>query len=267
LDTLSKNAVGQRKVDRRFCFIALFADFRYIACWFRSKKDHSVVVAKKPIALVVGGSSGLGLEIARSLHASNDVHITGRNPVGDFPFHYFNMGTQLLGKATQHLISQFGFIDTLAIAAGYLQKGTIDQLSPDAIVAMAQTNIIGPALLVREVLLQQEILPTFVVVTSTSEWVPRRDEPIYAATKRGMAGLAESLAEDPRIAKTLVVAPSKMATPFWMREGNDPSGGLDPAWVAERSVVQLKEEFYYRHVKILRDPARVEISVNKTARA
>lgn len=221
---------------------------------------------KKPLALIVGGTSGLGYEMAQCLQSSHTVQVTGRNEIEDFPFHYFNMSTKLLSKSVRHLVGRLGVIDTLIIAAGYLQKGKIDELPPDEILAMVQTNIIGPALVVREVLLAQKALPRLMVVTSTSEWVPRLNEPIYAATKRGMAGLAESLAEDDRIGKTLVVAPSKMATKFWQRQEAQVSEGLDPRWVADQALSQFNDTFVYRHVKILRDPERIEVSKNKETR-
>ncbi len=223
--------------------------------------------SKNSVVLVVGGTSGLGLGIARLLQSTHDVRVTGRHYTTEFPYHYFNMREFFVRVRARELVEANGRVDVLVLSAGFHQRGTIDQLHPDEIERMVLTNITGPALLVHELLRRQKSLPCLVAVTSTSEWMPRRDEPIYAATKRGLAGLAESLAEDSRIAKTLVVAPSKMDTPFWTREGHDPSGGLDPAWVAEQTVAQLNDDFYYRHMKILRDPARVEISVNKIARA
>lgn len=225
-----------------------------------------MVGTKKPVTLIVGGTSGLGLEMARQMRETHAVVVTGRKPTEEFPFHYFNMGTQLLGTAVRNLISKCERIDTLVIAAGYLQKGVIDTLKPGDIVAMVQTNLTGPALLVREILLEQDVLPNLICVTSTSEWMPRLDEPVYAATKRGMAGLAESLAEDSRIGKTLVVAPSKMATPFWTKQGGDEAGGLPPQWVATQALGQLLYHYVYRHVAILRDPARLEVRKEKKIR-
>ena len=88
-----------------------------------------------------------------------------------------------------------------------------------------------PTLCIQRLTRKQSQISVFVAITSTSQWVPRANEPIYAATKAGLAHFAHSVSLDPKILQTLVVAPSGMDTKIQRDEGRPQQEGLlDPNW-------------------------------------
>src|SRR3989344_1280106 len=191
-------------------------------------------------ALVVGGTSGLGLEMAKLLLERGDVIVTGRkNPeIAGLTFHRWDMAITTDGLLEQ--VVQMGRlfiggppIDLLIWAAGFYQKGTLGELSTEDILRMNNLGLLAPAIFLKNIIQKQTLLPGFIAITSTSQWTPRKEEPLYTAVKAGLGMLANSLSFDPALGKVLVAAPAGMKTKFWgnaLRETNDM---LDPRWVAE----------------------------------
>lgn len=213
-------------------------------------------------ALILGGSSGLGLELAKQLlTAGYSVHVTGRtNPsVKGLTFHALNLSGAKMVADVEKLIKSLPDIDLLVHAAGFYQEGRITDLTNQQIEDML--NVGGRSLLyvVRAILQKQEKLDTLLVITSSSQWVPRKLEPVYNFVKAGAGHFANSLAEDGRINKVLVDGQFGMQTPFW-RDMQHPDWDkmLDPTWVAEQLMGQLQDNYTYRFIKIHRDPGKVE---------
>ena len=211
--------------------------------------------------LIIGGTSGLGLSLARLSKLDGPVYVTGRKTLDEsgIIFHQLILDGDNYKEGIDQMFSALPVIDCLIYAAGFFQEGTITDLSSVDIDIMAQVGLLAPIYLIRQLLIQQGDLNEFVVVTSTSEWTPRLLEPVYTATKAGLAMFAQSLSLDSRIAKTLVAAPSGMRTRFWDKDGRDTSEMLDPDWVAGEIMGQLSVGDSFRHIAILRGPMRVEV--------
>ena len=214
-------------------------------------------------SLIVGGTSGLGLEIAKLLQGSGDeVIITGRkNPdVKGLQFQKFNLdlGAELSG-AVDTFVSALPKIDRLFYVAGFYQEGNLTELEDQAIKNMLDVGINAPIWFVRELLQNQHEISEFVAVTSTSQWVPREKEPVYSATKSALGMFANSVSLDKRVGKVLVAGPAGMNTAFWRMTGRDTANDNDPVWVAKQIVDALKVDFNYAFVRILRNPARTEV--------
>src|SRR4051812_24086583 len=129
------------------------------------------------VSLIVGGTSGLGFELAKKLRDSGDeVHVTGRRePVEQgIQFHYLeiNLDTNLPGVIAG-LVRKLPKIDRLVYAAGYYQEGTITDLNNDDIQHMIAVGLQAPIWFVRELLLHNASIGQFVAITSTSQWTPR----------------------------------------------------------------------------------------------
>jgi len=220
-------------------------------------------------ALVVGGSSGLGLELAYLLAKNHrSVTITGRENPKVFQFRFLDLTWRdiLLDREwRQHFQGELDVItdgqkfDTVVYNPGFYQEGRISELTDDAIFTMINVGLMGAALLMQRILNNQKKLSTFVAVTSTSQWTPRKLEPVYTAAKAGLGMLANSLSLDSRIKKTLVVGPSGMKTKFWKGTTKDTKQMLDPQWVAEQIVKLMDGKFQYKFARIMRQPARVEV--------
>lgn len=216
----------------------------------------------KQNVLIVGGSSGLGLELALILSSTHQVIVTGRrdpkNKNVDFRvldlIARSNFADDLNG-----LVAELPQVDLFVYAAGFYQEGNISDISDEDIGNMTNVGLLAPAMLLQRLLKKQKKLSGFIAVTSTSQWTPRLLEPMYTAVKSGLGMLANSVSLDERIDKVLVAGPAGMNTRFWESNPRDMSTMLDPKWVAEQVLDQYSGDFKYKFAHILRGPARVEI--------
>ncbi len=217
----------------------------------------------KNTALIIGGSSGLGLELGLLFEEDHRVFITGRhNPEKSglaCTILDLSTGPHELGSSLDALLTSIPPVTLLVYAAGFSQQGPISSLEDTDIAAMISVGLTAPAMLIQRVIRKQRDLPGLIMITSTSQWVARPHEPLYTSVKAGLGMLGNSLSLDPSIGKVLVAAPGGMATPFWRNDIKDVSGMLDALWVARQIHGQFREQFRYRFVRIPRDPARVEI--------
>lgn len=169
--------------------------------------------------LIVGGTSGLGLELAKKYAKDNhQVIVTGRKDPAQQNLEFrklpLNKSDQLK-EDIEDFVGTLPNIDIFVYAAGFYQEGTITELSTPSIKDMLDVGINAPIWFVRELLQQHGSLEQFVAVTSTSQWTPRLKEPVYTAVKAALGHFANSISLDPRVKKTLVAGPAGMLTDFW----------------------------------------------------
>lgn len=220
----------------------------------------------KKTILIIGGTSGLGLEMGKLFsHEGGVVYATGRSPKPlpeNIIFTPLRITESLkrLSEDLDELVRDLPPLDLFVHAAGEYENGHLSELSDSHIAQVIHVGIVTPAMILRRVLLKQNALPGLIAVTSTSQWIPRELEPLYTASKAGLAMLAQSASLDERVKKTLVVGPAGMDTSFWKGTGRDVTDLLDPKWVAGEIVKLWKKDSYaYRQARIIRDPPRVEI--------
>lgn len=225
---------------------------------------HVERIGMKNKAIVIGGTSGLGLELASLLKVSHkQVFITGRKRPSDFrKASYFplNLSSADYVSRINDLLVRLGAIDTVVYAAGFRQSGKLEELTRSSIEDMIQVGLSAPTAVLRSVLQFQKTLPTFIAITSTAQWTPHADQPVYCAVKAGLAMLTESVSLSGSVEKAMTVGVTGMNTPFWENTKRDTSSLLDPAVVAAKIIEQLQEDFAYRFIKVLRDPLRVEVA-------
>lgn len=204
----------------------------------------------------------MGLELARNFNSQGrEVIVTGRTDPGiDFAkFETLDLSVNNLDDVIDDLIHELPQINTLIYAAGYYQQGTITDLTDEQIEEMINVGGRGLIYTVKSILTKQESLPELITITSTSQWTPRKLEPIYNFVKAGAGHFTNSMAEDGRVAKVLVAGPAGMKTDFWEDQPEkDTSTMLDPGWVAEKIMDVRQENYQYKYIRILRDPARIE---------
>ena len=214
-------------------------------------------------SLIIGGTSGLGLEIARLLRdAGDEVIITGRKNPDErgLQFQKFDLDLGgVLAKEVDAFVSTLPQIDRFVYSAGFYQEGNITELEEHSIHKMLDVSLHAPIWFTRELLRGQGTLPQYIAITSTAQDVPREKEIVYSAGKAGFAQFANSLSLDPRVGKVLVVAPGGIKTTFWQATKHDTSTFNDPVWVAKQIVEALAIDFEYAMVKVLRNPARTEV--------
>jgi NAD(P)-dependent dehydrogenase (short-subunit alcohol dehydrogenase family) len=213
--------------------------------------------------LIIGGSSGLGLELAKKyMDLGHRVTVTGRKDprVIGVTFLLFDISADAnnLPQRIDDLVSGLGPINTLIYSAGYYQEGHIDQLSDEDIVAMVNVGLTAPMLLVKKLKKNPGAPLKVMFITSSSQYTPRELEPVYTAVKSGLGMLGNSLGLDAELGKVCVFAPSGMNTPFW-KDGRDASQYLDPSWVADQIIELSGGPFKYKYAQIIRNPSRVEV--------
>ncbi len=220
----------------------------------------------KPNALVVGGTSGLGLELALLLARTHHVVVTGRQNSRkmQLEFWYLNLSSRspmgsVISHALNELVEKLPSVDLYIHAAGFDEDGTIDELKDDDILNTLSVGLIAPAMLLERLLRKQGRLGGFIAVTSTSQVTPRLREPIYCASKAGLAMLAQCISLDPRVGKVVVAGPTGMNTPFWKKRGGraDADQLLDPRDVAKETMRLYRDaKDKFEAWFILRDPLR-----------
>lgn len=213
----------------------------------------------KKIAVISGGTSGLGLEIADLLVKSgNNVLILGRNS------EKIALASSRLSKSsknvmTESLICNVGKEADIKKLGDYLTKNqlSVDYLfnnagmglftkadtSTSAIIdTVFEANLKGMILLTSEILRltpEKEEL-TIVNIMSTSALVGRAEETIYCAAKWGARGYTEALRTELKGTNRNIIAvyPGGMKTDFWKIPGQNRniSTFMDPAEVAEKIV-------------------------------
>jgi NAD(P)-dependent dehydrogenase (short-subunit alcohol dehydrogenase family) len=214
--------------------------------------------------LIVGGSSGIGKSLAKHYIAEgHSVCIAGRkNPnLAGACFHPLDMteNTSNLGRDIDQLLADFPAVNTLIYAAGYLQRGHIDDIGDCDLQTMVNVGLLAPMMLAQRLKHSTDTPLKIMLITSSSQYTPRELEPAYCATKSGLGMLGASLVRDRGIGKVLVVAPSGINTPFWAGTDENTETMLDPEWVCDQIVALSSGAFKYKYAKLLRNPARSQI--------
>jgi len=195
-----------------------------------------------PVALVTGGASGIGAATARRLlDQAHRVAITGRDhdrvggvaeklgePAGLLLLAGDAADYTAVHAAVEATIHKFGRLDTVVANAGFATHDTLADGDPDRWREMVLTNVLGPALLIRAALpALRQARGRIVLIGSVAGFVHTPGN-IYGVTKWAVTGLAENtrrLVTGDGIGVTLI-APGRVATPFWDANGGPPAGGL-----------------------------------------
>ncbi|MEU5765518.1 SDR family oxidoreductase [Streptomyces asoensis] len=202
----------------------------------------------EPVALITGGSTGIGAATARALiKQGHRVAVTGRDADRLAAFAASaGAGDRLLtlagdasdeehvASAVRRTVDSWGRLDTVVANAGFSLPGTLEDQDPGEMRAMILTNVLGPALLVRETLPHLRESRGRIVIVGSVAGVRNTPGNLYSVTKWAAHALAENtrlLVAKDGVGVTLV-APGVVDTPFWDRRGGTP--GAAPAMTAEQ---------------------------------
>lgn len=204
--------------------------------------------------IVLGGTSGLGLEMTQLLRASGArVLVVGRfydevQHGEGFDLDLYDRGAVNWSPGELERRLQNDALESFIWSAGYIWRGNFAE--QDEVRSMAEVNFAGALPLVQwawKRMVEQEVTGKMVVISSTSGEKPRPDEAVYAATKHAQVGFArclgmeaEELGEN---AQVLLCLPGAMKTPFW--NGHEPADYAtfnDPKKVAEKIVNTMSEQ-------------------------
>ncbi len=185
------------------------------------------------IALITGGTSGIGLAAAQRFHAEGArVFVTGRNPktleaarkalpqgVTVIQADSANLGD--LDRLVADLKAQAGRIDVLFVNAGIAAFQPIEQADEAHWDNVLDVNLKGPFFLVQKAL---PLMGKGASVVFTTSIVGQKGFPTtaaYSTSKAGLAGLARVLAAElaPKGIRVNSVAPGPIATPIYGKLG------------------------------------------------
>ena len=183
---------------------------------------------KNAVALITGGSAGIGRSIAEALAASGArVAITGRDrgrlqeaaaSLGVFPIQAdVSMEGDVL-RTYREVIAQFGDLDILVNNAGigtFKSLVDLDRTSFDAIFA---TNVTGPMMMGREAAkhFMQRNRGNIVNIASTASLRGAANGTAYYASKFALRGMTECWRAELRKhnIRVMLVNPSEVLTSF-----------------------------------------------------
>lgn len=232
------------------------------------------------IWFVTGVSSGFGLEITKiALQRGDCVAGTVRSTQStealakEYPKTFMRFvldvrDREAVRNAVRDAAETFGHIDVLVNNAGYGLFGAAEELSDAEIDAVIATNLVGSITAARAVipLMRQRRKGVIVQISSYGGQVAYAGNSLYHATKFGIEGFCESVAQEmaPFGVKVVIVEPGGARTDFRYRsahvahsmpeyDGNpahafmsmlDPKNGLaagDPVRMAQRIVEEADD--------------------------
>ncbi|MBI2009753.1 MAG: SDR family oxidoreductase [Candidatus Chisholmbacteria bacterium] len=208
-------------------------------------------------ALVTGGSSGLGLSIAKQLLQEKvKVVICGRSQAG------ITKATKQLG--TSNLVAEacdvsnfsqvtaftkkIGHIDILINNAGVWLEGALENNSVEKINETIDVNLKGVIYTTKAVLpqMKQKNDGYIVNISSTSGIKEKENQAVYVASKYGVRGFTDSLKLDLKNTniKVMGLYPGGMNTPLFKKAGypKENQDWMDPDKVADVVVFALKQD-------------------------
>jgi NAD(P)-dependent dehydrogenase (short-subunit alcohol dehydrogenase family) len=224
--------------------------------------------------VVAGGTSGLGLEVARSLVADHQVFVLGNvaDEVAATTSELECAGMTCdvsqydqVAHALEDVTRRYGAIDGLAHCASRWAGGALEEMSPDAIRRAIEINVLGTAYLFREALTRMRARGrgNVVYVGAMAVDVPRPGIPVYRATKNFGKSLVESLAQAEGTSgiKVMQLHPGPMHTKLQERVGAEFLDEVyaQPAQVAQevvRLLLLAPDDLYVSGQEVLRADGR-----------
>jgi uncharacterized oxidoreductase len=156
--------------------------------------------------LITGGTSGIGLELAKHLLAAgNTVLITGRNSAriqkaqqelqGVHVFRSDSSEPSEIGLLHQEVLSRFPKLDVVINNAGIMRNLNLNVASPSDITSEIEINLSGPILLNQLFLphLKKQSEALIVNVSSGLALIPFTISPVYSAAKAGLHAYTKCL--------------------------------------------------------------------------
>ena len=184
--------------------------------------------------LITGGSSGIGVELARQLLArDNVVIVTGRDPdklaatARDLPgLHTFRSDVSdpaAIAALHESVLAQFPALDVLVNNAGIMRNLDLNQeRGLDDVTREIEINLSGPVRMVQQFLPHLKTRPQawIVNVSSGLAFVPLAISPVYCATKAAIHSFTQSLRAqlDGTRVGVVELAPPGVETPLFRGE-------------------------------------------------
>lgn len=194
--------------------------------------------------LITGGTSGIGLELARQLlQRKNTVLITGRDQArldaaaralpGLHTLRSDVSEPEAIAALAKTALARFPLLDTLVNNAGVMRNLQLDQSRElGDLTREIEINLMGPMRMVQQFLPHLLNQPNALIVNVSSgvAFIPLPLSPIYCAAKAGVHSYTQSLRAQLKGTGVTVVelAPPGVDTPAYRADVADNPGGPKP---------------------------------------
>ncbi|HLF59528.1 MAG TPA: acetoacetyl-CoA reductase [Alphaproteobacteria bacterium] len=161
------------------------------------------------VALVTGGTRGIGAAIARALQAEgykvavnylgNEAMATKfRKETGIPVFHWSVADFESCAGGVEHVVAQLGPIDILVNNAGITRDGFMHKLTPDQWKAVIDTNLGSVFNMSRNVIegMRERGFGRIVNISSINGVKGQMGQTNYSAAKAGIIGFTKALAQE-----------------------------------------------------------------------
>src|SRR5476651_403582 len=184
--------------------------------------------SKKPVVIITGVSSGIGLATARVI-SEHDWLVVGTTrsgkrvgEVATLPID-FKAAEMARPSDLDRLVTvahkTYGRIDALICNAGYGLMGPIDTLEYSQMQEQLVVNVLAPAELIRRVLpiMKKQKSGVIVGISSVAGRTGLPGYALFSTSKFALEGLFESVSHDVEDMgiRVKLVEPSGVDTPFW----------------------------------------------------
>lgn len=154
------------------------------------------------VAIVTGGSSGIGEAIVRRLQALGaDVAVLARHPAsarGAFPVVCDVSDDASVSAAVGSVVAQFGRLDIVVNNAGIGAQGTVEDNDDDEWHRVWDVNVVGMVRVSRAALTALRESPSAAIVNmcSVAATAGLQQRALYSATKGAVLSLTQAMAAD-----------------------------------------------------------------------
>lgn len=156
------------------------------------------------IALVTGGSRGIGLAAAIALSDSGfHVIIGSRSAPDHLPANIIHVfldvsSAQSIDSCFEEIETKYGSVDVLVANAGITQDSLLMRMSDDDIESVIQTNLVGSILLARRAVraMLKKRFGRIIFMSSVVGMLGSAGQVNYSASKAGLIGAARSLTRE-----------------------------------------------------------------------
>lgn len=203
--------------------------------------------------LILGGTKGLGYEIASqfSVNNRNQIYVVGRTCPQTLSANMEWLESDLSSTQSIKKLSQWiddNDIDQFYWVSGILLKGELAKQNSAEIEKVIDVNFRNSVLLAHKFWQKScysNKKKNLIVISSSSGIKARNDEAIYVATKFAQVGFTRSLGMENQNSdlKISLFLPGGMKTPFWDSENLNSdvlNSFLDPKKVADKILKSVK---------------------------
>ncbi len=185
------------------------------------------------VALVTGGSAGIGLAVAHKLAAAGArvalvarTEKTLREAVASLPpggAEAFVLDVKDLAAAAalpQRVHDKLGALDVVVNNAGVHHRGPMLRVEPLALAEMVAVNLAAPIVITRAAAPLMREGGSIVNVASLAGMIPMGNQAVYGATKFGLRAFSRAVRDEllPRGIRVSVVSPGPVDTGFFAGE-------------------------------------------------